>query len=228
MRRRKSKYAWLPVIPTALGPEVPGASWYHTTAQVNLNEINGTVFQQALNLVPDDTITADEDTEETTLRDLVEGQEYVVERIVGRVWGGLQQQSASEGWQAAIFGIGIAVMPYEDADTIALNDVSIDPLGAANSDGSWMYRNIWTIWNNTNNASGVLGPTNIANSGPDYGFVDTRSVRRIHKNERLTIVASCATMAAINGGTDTTELQWGYDLRVLGQMRKARGQSTYT
>lgn len=227
MRRRKSKYTWLPVIPTTVGAELPGASWFNSTAQVNLNEI-GPVFSQALNIVPDDTISADEDTGETTLRDLVEGQEYVVERIVGRVWGGLQQQSASESWQAAIFGIGIAVMPYEDNDTIALNNDSIDPLGASNADGSWMYRNIWTIWNNTNSASGVLGPTNIANSGPDYGFVDTRSVRRVHRNERLTIVMSAHVMSVISGGFDTTELQWGYDLRVLGQMRRARGQSTYT
>lgn len=226
--RKRSKYAWLPVIPTALGPELPGATWYNEEFNLIAPDY-GQNWSTALNIVPDDTITADEDTTETTLRDLVEGQEYVVERIVGRVWGGLEQQSATESWQAAMFGVGIAVMPYEDAGTIALNSASIDPLGASNSDGSWLYRGIWPIFNNTigSPSTAILGPTNIANCGPDYGFIDTRSVRRVHKNERLTIVASLHIMDYV-GGAGGVGGMWGYDLRVLGQMRKARGQSTYT
>lgn len=225
MRRRRKKYTWMPVIPTALGPEIPGASWYDGSAVVNITD-PGQIYSAAFNIVPDDTINADEVVQETTLRDAVEGQEYVVERVVGRVWGAVSQQDEPETWLRCLIGIGIAVMPYEDNDTLALNDASIDPLGASNSDGSWMYRSIWPIFNNSN-PEAILGPTNIANCGPDYGFVDTRSVRRVHRNERLTIVFSFHCMDLVTPGAAAT-INFGYDLRVLGAMRKAQGQSTYT
>lgn len=224
MRKRRKQYTWMPVIPTTIGPETPGASWYDT--ENNVSPTAGPTILQAFNIVPDDTINADEVSSETTLRDAVEGQEYIVERIVGRVWGTVQQSDTLNSWERAMLGIGIAVMPYEDNDTLALNDASVDPLGAANSDGSWMYRGIWPIYNNISGDL-VLGPTNIANCGPDYGFVDARSVRRVHRNERLTIVFSLHFMSP-GTAVEQVIVNYGYDLRVLGAMRKAQGQSTYT
>lgn len=228
MRAKRRKYTWFPVLPTLIGPETPAATWITFTDLVDPQNDGATVV--AVPLLNDVTQQATSATD-ITLRDEVEGNEYVTERIVGRCWGTIEQSDISDNaWRSAIMSFGIAVIPVNDdmsqQDTPALVPDDYNPLGADTSDKRWMFRQVWTLWNNIQPQSGFLGPTNIANTGPDYGLIDCKSISRVRRNERLFMVFAMQFMEHIGSPTTLLNYSWGYDVRVLGAMRRAQRRTT--
>lgn len=235
MRKRKRQFTWIPVLPTVVerseGPN-EAVTWFNQQTGIVLGE-PGRAFLSAINILPDHLDTYDPaQPDQASLRDIVEGQDYVVERIVGKIWGSVGPASGAPSdndWLNLIIGAGIGVMPYDDNDTLSLSDDEIDPLLQGNSGNPWQWRRTWTLWNMTTNAgiSAGLGPTSIQNDGPEYGFVDIKSVRRIRREERLTLVVSVHLMEGLGVGAASNIFNWGYDFRVLGAMRKAHNKSDF-
>lgn len=226
MRRRiKRKYTWLPILPTDVGEGVPGASWFHNTVLVD--PAQDTAFTQAVEITYDETVTDAGSEGDNTLRDRVEGQEFIIERIVGKVWAAVAQDTTSDNaWRVAIAGFALAVLPTTNTGQQVLQESDFNPLVADNMDKSYMFRRTSTLWNNAQPQNGLLGPTNMQNDGPDYGFVDARSVRRVHRDERIYAIFSVQFMENIGTPTET-EWSYGYDLRILGAMRKAKNTSAF-
>jgi len=230
MRRRRKRFTWFPINPTVSGLSQPEAvTWFHQTQQVVLDfETGQSAFQTAIEILPDDTLQTSDQDQGVSLRDLVEGQEYVVERIVGKVWGAAEQAPTSDdnAWKTIIVGMGIAVLPYGDDGELELAPEDYNPLRADNAQNPWMWRRTYTLWNNLVPEINTLGPTAVQNDGPEYGFVDVKSVRRVRREQRLTMCVAVDTMEILGDG-DTVEFAWGYDFRVLGAMRKASNKSTF-
>jgi len=229
MRKRRRKFNWFPINPTMSGIESPRAvTWFHQSSQITLDlELGDSAFLTAVEVLPDGTQQSSTQDEGTSLRDLVEGQEYVIERIVGKVWGAIEQDDTQDdSWKTAIIGMGLAILPYADDGGLTLEPEDYNPLSADNAQNPWMWRRTWTMWNNTQPNLHTLGPTNIQNDGPEYGFVDVKSVRRVRREQRLTMCVAVDTMEIVGNGT-VAEFAWGYDFRVLGAMRKARNSSTF-
>lgn len=245
MRRRKrgSRGTWLPVLPTTLaqaeGPD-QFATWYESpySAAVQDSPASHVFPAQAVPVVPDFTFQdSDLTAGVTTLRDMVEGQDYVLKRTVGKVWASSQQVADAEGPNGPfIFCIAMAVLPVQDdqQDVPALPNDDFNPLLSQNSQQPWLWRRTW-ILQNTIGASAQQGnwPAVGAQSTWQYGSIadgghlDTKVARRLTKDQRLFIIAAASNMFNESSATFPQDFRWGYDLRFFGAMRKARNHSTF-
>lgn len=219
MRKRRKKFTWFPTLGEEF-QESPSTSFWSQDDLINPQD----TLIQAIPVLNDVTQSI-ESQAQSSLRDEVEGQEYLIERIVGRIWGSVTQDPTSDNaWLIAIACFALAVCPVDADGNLALGFNDIDPLLASNVDKSYIVRRTSTLWNNVQAENG-LGPTNIQNDGPDYGLIDSRSVRRVRRNERLFAIWSLNFVENL-GTAGEVFFPHGFDLRVLGAMRKAKGDST--
>jgi len=234
-RRRRNRATWFPVIPTSFEGQSIQFSFYEDQFLIagspgDRGDWNGEpVFIQPLTW---DSTTQTSATEPgTSLRDIVQGQDWMCERVVGKVWGAFSQSPEAQA-DRIILGAALAVLPVNDDSSMALTPDEYDPLGADNAQQPWLWRRTWTLYRNDlgTGPNMLTGPTNIGNVGAgtfDGGHVDTKGVkRRIRRDQRLFIVASCVTLAGETAG-DPALVTFGYDLRLVGGMRTSRNQSTF-
>lgn len=233
-RRRRSRATWFPIVPTLYGEEGDQEfTFWEDTAQIAgepgsiaswSGESRGI---QALTF--DQTLQPTDFAGNTTLRDMVQGQDWVCERVVGKVWGNVTQ-SPEAGVRRLILCAALAVLPVNDDGSQSLIPAESDPLNADNSQQPWLWRRTWTLFNNDLLNSPFTGPTgigNIAGGNADAGHLDTKGVkRRIRRDQRLFIVYSAVTLDGSNAG-DPGDIIFGYDLRLVGGMRNAKNQSTF-
>lgn len=238
MRRRKSRYTWFPVNPTFIGENPNPKTYYFGDSEVSPTIGTGIQIIAVPVLQDQDQQTGQTDAG-ISLRDRVEGKDYALERIVGKVWASVSQDVADGAGEytntAVLVAMAFAILPVDDSTgQPALNDADYDPLNADNSGAPWMWRRTWVLYNNlaTPNVD-FTGPTNIGSYGSvmDGGHVDIKSVRRVRREQRLFWILAMDSIARfVNGSADipiVNRVQWGYDLRVLGGMRRARNQSTF-
>jgi len=236
-RRRKNRATWLPIIPTVYeGTEGAEAlvTWYETTITFPTGTPSpGDTAIQAFPLTFDDSFEQEAQTSTASLRDRVEGQDYVLDRIVGQVWMAQEfSQSRINSW---IGCIAFGVFPTSDNGGIALPPEEYNPFFSANAAQPWIWRRTWRL-----NSPGYWGlprnpplggfPTSTAGySGiREGGFVDTKgSRRRIRKEHRLFIVAAAGVIQESTVGEEPNELLFGYDLRLIGGMRRASNVSSF-
>lgn len=244
-RRRSRRYTWFPIFGTdyETAPPAQGeVTFYHDagnlslSAPVAIGQLGNII---AIPLLRDSDIDSDTVGEQISLRDRVEGKDYFVERVVGKTWAALKQEQAGseeEIGAAVIVATAFAVLPVNEAGQPAQPGEQYSPLRANNSAQPWMWRRTWTLWNNLALDLGgnfYTGPTNVASYGSvaDGGHIDIKSVRRVRREERLFIIAQAALLQNAAGNTSeintSMEIVWGYDVRVLGAMRRARNQSTF-
>lgn len=244
-RRRKRRYNWFPVLPTTTGEGSSGATYFEVIGeQAGPLPAFSTFSPVYVPLLGDQTATwgANNDAG-ASLRDRVEGQEYVIERIVGKVWVERVQggNETSESQARTIHAIGIGVMPVDDdTQDLSLAEEDVDPLNADTSDKSWMFRRTWVLGNNAANPGhDVDDPQNILygiqptgsyfyGSLEDGGHVDIKTVRRVRRDQRLFIIHNAGLLSTDMAAATGATWRWGYDLRVLGAMRKARNQSVFS
>lgn len=241
-RRRKQTNTWFPIIPTTFGESDQGFTWYEDFGTVEGSKEGGDLFQFQSTGAQDNSVflqplvpdgTSDPNTNPGSLRDYVEGQEWLCTRVVGKIWGGLNQ-AAESGVTRAILAVALAVLPVDDeTGQVSLPSADINPLGATNASAPWLWRRTWTLYNNLSAAAPeatFTGPTNVANTGSgtfDAGHLDTKGVkRRIRREQRLFFVASAQVVGSTTG-QDNANVMVGYDLRVLGAMRRAKNISTF-
>jgi len=225
MRRRRTRYTWFPTDPTYYG-DTP-ATYYWTYIEP------GEVL--ALPVVPDQTYQDETITsaDNKTLRDYVEGQDYVLKRIVGKVWGALEQSDQAEATNIiqVIHAQGLAVLPVNDTtpSTPALDPTGYDPLNPTNSMNPWIWRRTWILGNNLHPQFEYGFPNNVGAYGSvmDGGHVDSKVARRVTREQRLWWVTTMRVITQSGEGPTTQRVMTGFDLRTLGAMRKHRNRSTF-
>lgn len=234
--RRKQRYTWFPINPTFIGENSTPWTFYYGTSEVPA-VIGGTPTIVAVPILQDQDQQTGQSDDGISLRDRVEGKDYALERVVGKVWCSLSQLTADGVGEytatQALVAMGLAILPVDDnTGQPSLNDRDYDPLVADNSAAPWMWRRTWLLYNNLATPSPIFtGPTNIGSYGSvmDGGHVDVKSARRVRREQRLFWCLSVVTIGTTGSGDVpvSQDISWGYDFRVLGAMRKARNESTF-
>lgn len=197
-------------------------------------------------IVPDTTIYPDGSGVNTsTLRDFTEGQDWLLKRIVGKLFLSVKQitdTTADNRPRQAVVGAGFFVGRADDANPNVPDgtQAEIDPLGSQNIRQPWIWRNVWQL---TDGAAATLflpetftTPNNYAYGvGTENGpHIDAKSARRIRREERLWFVINAY---GYRGTDDLTgpgaaypfdgQLAFRLDYRILGAMRKSSNKSTF-
>lgn len=234
MRRRRQKSTWFPVLGTDAGEGNPLSSVYSLTQLVDLNY--QTTFE-VTPLIPDYTEDPSTSTSEQTLRDFVEGQTCIIDRIVGKIFVNVGQVAGSGAGfttpNLIIAAAGIAVLPVDDAGVAITTGAGeeINPLYAENLDKPWYWRRTWLLGNQASfpPSSPYYAPqNNLGLSVADGPHIDTKGVKRaIQRNQRIFLILANRD-ASPGEPNEVTDLRWNVDLRVLGRMRKAKNRSVFT
>jgi len=247
-RRRRSGGTWLPVLPTFNGEEA-GSAWYGSYYTIPGDTGPGAFPSgvDAIALIPDQTASQETGAADFSLRDYVEGQEYTLKRVVGKINVSYSQTVGGDTYDEipanVIVGAGLCVLPVGDGGTTAANEPAIpdtdyNPLLAENSQAPWLWRRTWVLCN-TNGVAGtttvgsggfLLGPQANWQNGDGYSgtHIDTKgTARRIRREERIFFVISATPMIRLVGGEQASRVFYSYDMRFFGAMRKARNQSTF-
>lgn len=246
-RRRRARPTWFPVLGTSGGEDLP-STVFATERTIGPGALAFATQTCEFTEILDDNDTSEAET--ASLRDRVEGKDYAITRIVGKIWAAAQQYTPviSEGELAEavpefiVWCAGLAILPVDSSGVPEESDTDYNPLLSANSAKSWMWRRTWTLWNNLAEAATpdptqplYTGPTNVANVGSgtwDAGHVDAKSRRRVRKEERLFLITGVyignivdATGESVGTTNTVYSISWGYDFRVLGGMRKSHNKS---
>lgn len=235
-RRKRSRGCWLPVEPTFFGAESQAAVFHQE--QYDSPSNNGDITPPiSVPVAFDRTVENNVAslTTTTTMRDITEGQDYFLDRIVGKVWGDLFQSEATGPLQILLC-MAFAILPVSDDQpgAPALSNDSRNPLLAQNTMEPWIWRRTWRLTNQAVlNAFGpdtvvMNGHTSVENFGSvmDAGHVDARTRRRIRHNERLFFVSSAACLFQGSGGT-SDGITVGFDVRLHGGLRRHKNRSSF-
>lgn len=228
-RFRRAGGTWLPPLPTFYGENDEGVTFYESFATAGAVGEKPTLTY--IPVVTDATPNVDAAVGGVnhSLRDVVEGQEYVLKRAVGKFFAAPQQlESQASAWLVMVCA-ALAVLPVEDSNPSApaLEDDDMNPLLAQNAMSPWLWRRTWILSNNLTPNTYLYYPNSTAGYGSvmDGGHIDTKGVsRRIRREQRLFMLVAAQTLQS---GENPMTFHWGYDLRFFGAMRKARGQSTF-
>lgn len=245
-RRRRQRKNWLPISPTYWGEGDVGTTFYQGSLTLPETSENGDTTIAAVPLILDQTQDINTTDYGVSMRDLVQGQEYVCDRVVGEVFMAMEQTKYNEGIapvaSTVLAAICLAVLPVDDADpdNIALDPQDYHPLLASNTMAPWMWRRTWILSNQLMSPGAAsfgegtrvfasYPPNTAYYGGMTGGHLDTKGVkRRIRKEQRLFLIAAAGMLDIGGSGTDEpVGLKFAFDLRALGAMRTARNQSTF-
>lgn len=250
-RKRRRRSTWFPVLGSTYSGDETSWTPCFFRAQIVPN-VDATVAPTVNNglecfaLVPDQTQQISAHSADFTLRDYVEGQDWFLDSIVGRIHGqcfnGLGGfPPTAEAWQAVLLKVGFFVADAkEDETTVPDNDPSeFDPLEVDNVRLPWIWQRSWIL--SPPGVAGALEQAGIVTNptctsiipGLDAGCViKTRTKRRIRKNQRIWFVASCvgydpAQLTVTGDPSRQPGIDIVADLRIVGQMRRSRNQSAF-
>lgn len=179
-----------------------------------------------------------------TLSD-VENSGYRLRRIVGKFWVYVNigaAENASPG--AAIVTAAFIILRTEDTTGLPQNpdEESYTPAIIENNDSPWIWRRSWIVadphsvnappfggqFTNTivggqfqQNTFGAL--TTPAGGVMDGPHIDAKTARIVGADERLFLVITATALNSKGAGQDTLNLDYVWDLRVLGSMRSTIG-----
>lgn len=251
-RRRRSTGRWFPTLGTTWNTESQSyhdAGFSFTLDQVPLDKASGPSMLY-LPVTKDYTQESGSNlSQDASLRDFVEGQDYILKRMVGKVF--LRAHSTAQNgveanvWPQMQVSAGFMVARADDEDqgavSLALNE--IDLTDANNIMDPWIWRRTWMLrnpsiyqFNASSSSAPFTGDYPVSNAG--YGSVldgphiDSKSKRRIGREERLWFVVQCQGEAGeiqkMNGLDTAQPYVYGkLDLRIYGQMRKGRNRGNF-
>lgn len=232
-RRRRNRGTWLPLDPTVLSEGEPAFTYFTTTTAASDTIGERPTSVVAVPVAFDITRqTPDNIGTEFTMRDLTEGQDYFLDRIVGKVDAEFDGNQGTLGSQILdiVVCMAFAILAVEDdGTTVALAADDIDPLLAKNTMAPFIWRRTWKLYNNLTPGGLITTvPSTVAQYGSvmDGGHVDAKTKRRIRQNERLFFLYQTVTTGTLGiepGGSVT----FGFDLRLHGALRKNRNQGTF-
>lgn len=195
-------------------------------------------------IVPDFTGFPD-GTTDRSLRDLTEGQDWFLKRIVGKIFVSCDNSSIEDDttWPYVKVTAGFFVARATDdvQGIVDLETVELDPTLSDNVRNPWIWRDQWILRNpassNEYAALNNFSPTNnwtaYGSSAKDGPHLDIKTARRIMTEHRLWFVAVAEGWSPAPVLSMTVEqgqqpaVTVDLDVRVLGAMRKARGSSSF-
>lgn len=237
-RRRRNRATWFPVLGFQNGGSDDQGLVTVDTRVFTIAPTGGTNVL-AVPIIPDIDIPVEagqgiqDGVPVRTLRDIVQGQSCLVERIVGNIQWEIEQSSAAGiASNRAIVCSAVAVLPTVDdgSGDPDLTADEFDPLRANNSAQPWLWRRVWVLGNSAAviaNGSSGLPSNNTFGSLAEGSKIDTKGTKRmIRREERIFLIHSVLQPFPSNEGTAIFARVYA-DVRVIGQMRAARNVSAF-
>lgn len=240
--RRRRKYTWFPQLGfQGAQPENDTTVLPITPAVVpGSGALSDVVIFPIVPDTPKDTPTAGTEN----LDDFI-GNEYLLKRIVGRVWfaAGFNDSTAPNVILDIAVGIGFFVAradrtaaagasPIGTATAVERKE-NYGPLTLQNTREPWIWRRVWLVSNSTIVAAtnaivpGNYPRNNLDGSVAEGSHIDAKTARRVGDDDRLfCAIQTVATLVSGNPG-DLQLQDFTMDVRVLGALRKARGKSAF-
>lgn len=237
-RNRGNRGTWFPTLGTSFETE----SVYHDcsfSGQSNpVSEDNGLGPQQnVFPITKDFQQFADTSTQLNgpSLRDVVEGQTWRLNRLVGQLHIDCTEQNSAVTnliWPLVRVAAGFFVARSSDTDQ-SLPDLTfdeIDPLQLNNIANSWIWRKSWILSRPlASNVGFSAVPCSNNNMGPGSGpFFDSRVKRNIKREHRLWFVIGVigwdgnALTHIDPGSTNQPYIRFNLDVRLHGIMKRGR------
>lgn len=224
--KRRNRGTWFPILATEAEEAPYGATFFRYSDDIT--GASGPYSAATATPLVADFTENDTNQAGVSLRDFVEGQSWLCNRVVGQVFA--EFGSAAQTTNEIVAAAGLAVLPSDETGAPALENGEFAPFNAANSANPWLWRRTWLLRNpgQTDSALGRVPACNILygdmRSGP---FLDTKgSKRMITREQRLFFITQIATPSLIEPTDDPTVI-WTYDLRVFGQMVRTKNRSTF-
>lgn len=95
-RKRRNRATWFPVLGTEGASPQPSSTAYENAVVFNAADPLFKIAPASVTPLLDDADVA-ETAADQSLRDRVEGKDYALTRIVGKVWGAIPQREPQEG-----------------------------------------------------------------------------------------------------------------------------------
>lgn len=229
-RRRRNRGTWFPVLGTEISESETGTATFLTYTQNTSTVVGSGGFSG-----PDPTALVNDETLNNqaagvSLRDAVEGNAWLCQRVVGSIF--CRVHNPSQGSFAGDFlcAAALAVLPTDDeSGAIALDSEEYSPFRAENSANPWLWRRVWAL---TDPGIAAIPQGAYPSSNAHYGdmrsgpFLDTKGSKRIiQREQRLFIITEIVPLEMDESFPG--EIEWTYDLRVFGAMVKQRNRSTF-
>lgn len=247
MRRRRTKGTWLPNVGTAINEEETYQGRQFTLTLVAGPNNSATAISP---LTFDVEFGEDADPSTTTSMADVIGRDYVLQRIVGKLF--LERQvAASAGIDpsaAVLVGAGFFVARQNDSGSGGGVDTPIGSasaierrdnysvLDADNVREPWIWRRTWILGvgqQKSNVVAGLFEAGNYPCSNVYYGSVadgphiDSKVKRRIGQDNRLWFGVSAMPYPAGAAVAANIVVRGNLDYRLFGSIRKARNSSAF-
>jgi len=228
-RRRRRRYLWLPVQGTAGTGGLEENNWYGTAFS------HGTVPANGLPTagVTDVTYDREQDlnTGITVATPMVEfiSSAYMLRRIVGNVWGSLDQNTDATRTPAAILTCGFFVGRSEESDlqggpiasgSTALILQNYGPQNADNAMEPWIWRRSWVLGNGL--ITSAVGPSKFPPTTGNYVGVDgprieAKTMRRIEGDNRLYFAFEIRNYPINFIAANASGFDLNFEVRLLGR-----------
>lgn len=239
---RRKRFNWFPTLGSVTGAEQDHLSGRSFEIAVAANVAATPIITTLILAVTSDAPIDNTDVGNTNA--LIMGQEWFLERIVGKLFlGNALQDSGSPptAVNSVLIGAGFFVARANDADsgggvntpigsaTVAERNPNYSPLHLDAIREPWLWRRTWVLGGDLSLGAGLSGnPLTNSSYGSvlDGPHIDAKSVRRIGQDERLWFAVSTASLTT--NETQTSGVVQGYlDYRILGALRRARGKSAF-
>lgn len=246
-RKRRPRVAWFPIFGAAPITEATSnpAPGLEQVFEVDNFVPNGDVVWDATALtfdISEGAFAAQNDPNAKTLRDIIQGNEWRLRRIVGKAF--IHVTSGTQGATAgtlADVALGFIVVKTDDDGNPTTDFSVVNPLAQDSMEDPWIWRRRWllqpsglhypTVPNTgdlRNSYQYVQYPSTTAGYGSvmDGPHIDAKIGRRIHRSERLySVLAARKWNPAIGTGTAVVDFRVTslLDYRILGSL----GSSSY-
>lgn len=244
-RKRKNRGNWMPVLGHI---ENVGEDSFHFADQtffsdpVNVNDALGPTSVGPRPIVPDFTEEQDGADGTNNLHDIVAGNAWSLQRIVGRVHVGIIAPTAGaheEIWPAIFVSAGFFVARSIDSlqGVADLTTLEAEPQHVDNAMNPWIWRKSWILGNPLSTTS--LGNAAWPRTNSFYGSVtdgpviDSKVKRFISREHRLFFIISARGFNPrfVNEVQGEPADQPGFhgtlDIRVYGSLRKQKNSSAF-
>lgn len=253
MRRRRNRGTWFPTIGNQLieGPPTTTVSGRPFSFFLE----SGNIVTAISPVTFDFPIESDFTSENNSLADII-GSEYVLQRLVGKIFAHRFSDAVSGDTHPAIyFGAGFFVARANDFDSGGGSDQPIgsasqqeqndnySPLTVENTREPWIWRRTWVLGSAKGRSAGgglerfttteipaaYPASTALYGSVADGPHLDSRVKRRVSQDNRLWFVVSATAfpIGTTFAGTTSLAVTGIADFRIYGSLRKAKQTSAF-
>lgn len=244
-RKRRIRPTWFPVTGTTFSAE-GGTSWYDSAILLGTPAVENSTAEGPVNrfwaVTKDFTALPSVVTGTNTLRDVVEGQTWQLQRLVGKVHlrcngGSTETQTGVWPYLRVAAGFFVARADEEDQSLPDLFNNEADPWGGDAIQNPWIWRRTWILRNpDSTEGVSVVGDFDTVNSfsaaAEDGPHIDARVKRNVQREQRLFFALSAIGWNGNNQSYPSPEVTQPWvegvlDLRILGRMTRAKNNSAF-